>query len=69
MFELFGAFMALYGFDFLALVGWGACRWLMHDEMLGSFMLLLGCPGCLGCPGGTCRSPFLRSKGVGGSDS
>ena len=37
----------------------------MHDEMSGSFILLLGCPGC---PGwvlhGKCRSPFLRSKGV-----
>ena len=45
----------------------------MHDEVLGSFMLLLGCPGCPGCPGwvlcGKCKSPFLRSKGVGGSDN
>ena len=42
----------------------------MHDEMLGSFILLLGCPGCPGwvlC--GKCRSPFLHSNGVGGSDS
>ena len=41
----------------------------MHDEMLGSFMLLLGCPGCPGFPGwvfrGRRRSPFLRPKGVG----
>ena len=41
--------------------GVGGCRWLMHDEMLGCFILLLGCLLC-----GKCRSPFLRSKGVGG---
>ena len=33
MFEVFGAFMALYGFDFLVFKGVGECRWLMHDEM------------------------------------
>ena len=32
--EVFGASMALYGFDFLVLRVWGGCRWLMHDEML-----------------------------------
>ena len=73
MFEVFGAIMALYGFDFFALGGWGGCGWLMYDEKLGAFILLSpGCPGFPGCPGwvlcGKCRSPFVRFKGVGGLD-
>ena len=36
----------------------------MHDEMLGCFILLLGCPGWVLC--GKCRSPFVRFNGAGG---
>ena len=55
MFEVFGAFMDLYVFEKV-----GGCRWLMHDEMLGSFILLLGCPGCPGCVlRGKCGDPFF----------
>ena len=50
----------VHGFDFLALRGGASmalifslqrggvvdgCRWLMYDEMLGAFILLLGSPG------------------------
>ena len=51
----------------------GTCPWLMHDEMLGSFTLLLGCPSCPDCPDwvscGKCRSPFFHFKEVERSDS
>ena len=71
--EMFGAFMAQYGFDFFVLRRWGGCRWLMYDEMLGSLIVLLGSPGWLsgmsGLSGrvlcGKCRSPFVRFTGVG----
>ena len=36
----------------------------MHDEMLGCFILLFGCPGWVSCGKG--RSPFVRVKGGGG---
>ena len=42
MFEVFGAFMALYGFDFFALRGVGGCRWLMRDDMFGFLYCCLG---------------------------
>ena len=77
MFDVFGAIMALHGFDLLRFQGLGGCRWLKYDgpkkgwdfsycclEVRGS------CPGCPGCPGwvlcGKCMNPFLRFKGVGG---
>ena len=30
---------------FLRFKGVRGCRWLMHDKMLGSFILLFGSPG------------------------
>ena len=30
---------------FFRFKGVGVCRWLMHDEILGCFILLFGSPG------------------------